>query len=131
VLDNEFRRPARRRGGAYVSVEIEDLSSLRQQYGRAVGELVLKDVTTALNASMGEADMVGRIDDNRFAVLLLGGTPDESVPRMFKALGPRLAEFAARRDLTMSVQAGSVPLADVPRADNAWSRAAETAIRVS
>jgi diguanylate cyclase (GGDEF)-like protein len=130
-LDDELQRPAGRRQGAFVGVEVEDLDSLREQYGRTVADLALKDLAAALRTSAEALDPVGRLSDNRFGVLLLCDAHQVAVPRLVQGLTSRLADFMARREITMSVRAGAVPLRDVTRRADAWPRAAAAAARIA
>jgi diguanylate cyclase (GGDEF)-like protein len=130
-LDDELERPAQRREGAFVAVEVEDLSSLREQYGRTVADLAIKDLASALRTSAEDLDLVGRLEENRFGVLLLCGAHDVAVPRLLQGLSSRLADFTARREITMSVRAGSVPLKDLGQRTDAWDRAAQNSARIT
>jgi EAL domain-containing protein (putative c-di-GMP-specific phosphodiesterase class I)/GGDEF domain-containing protein len=130
-LDDELQRPAGRRQGAFVGVEVEDLDSLREQYGRTVADLALKDLAAALRTSAEALDPVGRLSDSRFGVLLLCDAHQVAVPRLIQGLTSRLADFMARREITMSVRAGAVALSDVTRRADAWPRAAAAAARIA
>ncbi|HEU4976477.1 MAG TPA: EAL domain-containing protein [Baekduia sp.] len=127
MLEEELDRPPGRRLGAFVAVEVDDLESLRRHYGRAVADLSMKDLAGALRASADRLDPVGRLDDDRFGVLLLRERPEESVPRLLSGLESRMADSMARREITMSIRAGAVPLKDVPSLAEAWPRAAAEA----
>jgi diguanylate cyclase (GGDEF)-like protein len=129
-LDDELQRPAGRRQGAYVAVEVQDFDSLREQYGRTVADLAIKDLATALRTSAEALDPVGRLSENCFGVLLLCDAYDEAVPRLLEGLTSRLADFTMRREITMSVRAGAVPLKDVVQRDDAWTLAAAAATRL-
>jgi EAL domain-containing protein (putative c-di-GMP-specific phosphodiesterase class I)/GGDEF domain-containing protein len=129
-LDDELRRPPERRRGAFVGVEVEDLASLRGQYGRTVADLAIKDLAAALRTSAEGLDPVGRLDENRFGVLLLG-EPDVAVPRLLHGVSSRLADFMARREVTMSVRAGAVALGELTRRADAWPDAAAAATRIT
>jgi EAL domain-containing protein (putative c-di-GMP-specific phosphodiesterase class I)/GGDEF domain-containing protein len=130
-LDEELERPAGRRRGAFVGVEVEDLASLREQYGRTVADLAIKDLAAALCTSAEGLDPVGRLEENRFGVLLLCDTEETAVPRLLQGLTSRLADFMTRREITMSVRAGSVALSDLAQAADAWPRAAQAASRLA
>ncbi|MCW3003261.1 MAG: diguanylate phosphodiesterase [Conexibacter sp.] len=130
-LDDELERPAHRRQGAFVAVEVEDLASLREQYGRTVADLAIKDLASALRTSAEDLDPVGRLEENRFAVLLLCSAHDIAVPRLLQGLSSRLADFMARREITMSVRAGTVALKDLGHGGDAWERAAQSSTRIA
>jgi diguanylate cyclase (GGDEF)-like protein len=131
LLGDELRRPPARRPGAYAAVEIDDLGSLREEYGRAVGELVLKDVAAALEASRHKADVVGRVGENRFALLLLSLPCEEALADLLGRLAPRLTDAAARRELTIRVRIGAVALGEVHDVATAWDQAVEHAETLS
>jgi GGDEF domain-containing protein len=130
-LDDELTRPPARRQGAFVAVEVEDLASLREQYGRTVADLAIKDLAAALRTSAEALDPVGRLDENRFGVLLLCDAHDVAVPRLLQGLTSRLVDFMARREITMSVRAGAVALRDVTHRADAWPLAAAAASRIA
>jgi diguanylate cyclase (GGDEF)-like protein len=130
-LTREVVRPAARRRGSYVSVQIDDLESLRAKYGRAVADLVLKDVASALAVSTQSPDLVGRVGENRFGVLLVRQPHPDGVPHLLRSLSPRLADSAARREIAMSVRTGSVALAEVDGPGKAWDQAVVRAERLS
>jgi EAL domain-containing protein (putative c-di-GMP-specific phosphodiesterase class I)/GGDEF domain-containing protein len=123
----ELGQPVPRRAGTLVVVEIEDLESLTEQYGRLVADLLLKDVASALTTSSHRLDVVGRVDEQRFGALLLRLPPETAVPRLLHGLASRLDDFASRRAVAMSVRAGSVALAEAAGPEDAWERASATA----
>jgi EAL domain-containing protein (putative c-di-GMP-specific phosphodiesterase class I)/GGDEF domain-containing protein len=130
-LDDELQRPAGRRRGAFVAVEVEDLASLREQYGKTVADLAIKDLATALRTSAEGLDPVGRLEENRFGVLLLCDDHEVAVPRLLQGLTSRLADFMARREVTLSVRAGAIALSELTQGADAWPRAAATAMRLA
>jgi EAL domain-containing protein (putative c-di-GMP-specific phosphodiesterase class I)/GGDEF domain-containing protein len=130
MLADELRRPAARRRGAYVGIEIEGLGSLAQQYGRHVGDLVVKDVASAVAASAEELDVLGRVGESRFGVLLICNPPDVALPDFFQSLASRISEAASRRGVTIAVRAGSARLAELEEPEQAWDRAAAAAVKL-
>jgi diguanylate cyclase (GGDEF)-like protein/PAS domain S-box-containing protein len=65
------RRLQRARGsGALLLVDIDDFASLNREHGRAAGDRVLRAVARAVRASSPRGALVGRVDGDRFAVLL-------------------------------------------------------------
>jgi diguanylate cyclase (GGDEF)-like protein len=133
ALEDELRKNRGRLGGHYLSVSINDLDSVREQYGKAVGDLVVKDVAKALATSVDRFDAVGRVGDNHLAALLVFHREDDEHERLAKLqlnLAARLRDFIARREIVISVQSGAVALRDVHDPALAWDLAWHESERV-
>lgn len=110
--------------GFYLGVEVDDLASLRQVYGHAVGDLLLKDIASALTSSVDQGlDAVGHIADNRFAAVLASQHNDGMIQSLLHGIRGRLAEIREARQITFSAHAGAVQLADVRDPGKAWELA--------
>jgi diguanylate cyclase (GGDEF)-like protein len=123
ALATELRRSPAARTGSFVSVEIDDLTSVDRRYGRAVADLVLKDTAAALAVSTDQPDLVGRLGENRFGVLLTGRQHPHGVQHLRRNLAPRLADSAARREIAVAIRVGAVALSALPTPEEAWDAA--------
>lgn len=131
VLHGRLLRPGSLKGSYYIGLSIDDLGALRERYGHAVGDLVLKDAAAALSACVHACDPVGRVGDGRFAALVLGATATLRVEHLVNALRGRLADAAARREITVSARAGAVVLDKLSGPEQAWDLAFEAARSVA
>ncbi|MBS1890708.1 MAG: EAL domain-containing protein [Actinobacteria bacterium] len=69
---DEYLRYARRYGGngALVFVDLDSFKFINDSFGHAVGDQVLRDVGTAIRASLRSTDIAARLGGDEFAVLL-------------------------------------------------------------
>ncbi len=112
----EMRRTERFGGGFSLLVaSLEDFRLLRRQEGRGVAERLLVYSAVALNQTVREADLVARVGEDEFAVLL-PGTPAETVPEVVARVSERfnLARFqmGGGRVLKASLALGAVSYPD-------------------
>ena len=86
-----------KRSGTYGALLVLDLDSfkpLNDQYGHAVGDLLLKEVASRLTTSVRQADTVARIGGDEFVIVL--GTLTDS-PLASRQLAMRIAEKVRNR----------------------------------
>jgi diguanylate cyclase (GGDEF)-like protein len=112
----EVRRTERFGGGFSLLVaSLEDFRLLRRQEGRGFAERLLVYCAVALNQTVREADVVARVAEDEFAVLL-PGTPAETVPEVVARVSERfsLARFqmGGGRVLKASLSLGAVSYPD-------------------
>jgi diguanylate cyclase (GGDEF)-like protein len=112
----EIRRTERFGGGFSLLVaSLEDFRLLRRQEGRGFAERLLVYCSVALNQTVREADLVARVGEDEFAVLL-PGTPSEAVQDVVARVSERfsLARFqmGGGRVLKASLVMGTVSYPD-------------------
>ena len=110
-------RRTERFGGSFslVTGALEDFGALRKEAGRSVAERLLLYSAVVLGQTVREADMVARVGEEEFAVLL-PGTPAESVPEVLVRVRERFALARLQvegRVLRPRVALGAVSYPDV------------------
>lgn len=115
-LARDQRAPARERERRHVfHVSIPSFDAVQQQYGRAVAELVLKDVADAMASAAEPGDTIGRVGETAFASVLVNRPTPESAGYTRAKVAERLRDAFARRGVVIKVEAGLTPLgADAP-----------------
>ena len=109
ALDTQMRR-SRRNSEAFVvmMLDADHFKAINDQHGHAVGDLVLKHLSTLLHSGMREVDRLARFGGEEFLVLLPGVTLAEAHPvaERLRALvaGTPLADDGG--SITVSVSIG-------------------------
>jgi two-component system cell cycle response regulator len=85
-------RRMERFGGCFSLVvgALEDYRALRKESGRTLADRLLVYSSVVLGQTVREADLVARVGEEEFAVLL-PGAPTQSVPEVLARLGERFA----------------------------------------
>jgi len=102
-------------GRWYARLHIADLDAVCREHGRAVGDLVVKDVAAALTCAAGPGEVVGRADTDGFGALLVGRTRERAVEAFWTAVLTRVAGALAKRRVRADLRAAAVAFA--PGAD--------------
>jgi diguanylate cyclase (GGDEF)-like protein len=91
LMTLEMRR-TERFGGSFsvVAGSLEDFRTLRKEAGRSVAERLLVYSAVVFGQTVREADVVARVGEDEFAVLL-PGTPAEGVPDVMARVSERFA----------------------------------------
>ena len=124
-LGDEFARS--RRMGRQISVvliDVNNLTAVNKEYGVRAGDEVLRHVAKAVDGTRRYNDIVARLGDDEFGVLLLD-TAAEGVTAFIERLEDRLARESATADVggrTVSLWAGvasgsAVSLPEMTRAE--------------
>jgi diguanylate cyclase (GGDEF)-like protein len=124
-LGDEFARS--RRMGRHLSVvliDVNNLTAVNKEYGVRAGDEVLRHVAQAVDGTRRYNDIVARLGDDEFGVLLLD-TGAEGVTAFIERLEDRLARESAAADVggrTVSLWAGvasgsAVSLPEMTRAE--------------
>jgi len=124
-LGDEFARS--RRMGRHISVvliDVNNLTAVNKEYGVRAGDEVLRHVARAVDGTRRFNDVVARLGDDEFGVLLLD-TAEEGVNAFIERLEDRLARESAAADIggrTVSLWAGvcsgsAVSLPEMTRSD--------------
>jgi diguanylate cyclase (GGDEF)-like protein len=108
-LGDEFAR-SRRMGRhiAVVLIDVNNLTAVNKEYGVRAGDEVLRHVAKAVDGTRRYSDIVARLGDDEFGVLLLD-TGEEGVNAFIERLEERLARESATADVggrTVSLWAG-------------------------
>lgn len=61
-----------------MHLQVDDYSAIRQQYGRSVAHMTLDSVALFTQSALREMDLLARLDDGEFIVLLPGSTLSEA-----------------------------------------------------
>lgn len=71
AAENESRR-SRRYGGAFtiLFLDVDDLQSVNARFGRSVGDALLRSLATTVRSRMRRTDVVARLGQDHFAVLM-------------------------------------------------------------
>lgn len=110
-------RRIERFGGSFsvVAGALEDFRAMRKESGRGLAERLLVYCAVVLGQTVREADVVARVGEDEFAVLL-PGTPAEGVPDVMARVGERFALARLKvqgKVLRPSLALGAVSYPDV------------------
>src|SRR5246127_5594323 len=79
-LDRQLSYSARySRGGALLTLDIDNFKVANDSYGRAAGDVMLKAVSELLRARARATDVVARLGSDEFAVILPEASEDEAM----------------------------------------------------
>jgi diguanylate cyclase (GGDEF)-like protein len=125
ALETERVRRARyRRPVIVMNVDIDGLKETNQRFGRAAGDEVLRGAAGVLRRNLRDADLVARIDEDEFGVMLVetyGDAMDSIVSRLYGAFA---MWRGSNEDLRLSVSIGWAapePFGDLLEAQRAAS----------
>jgi diguanylate cyclase (GGDEF)-like protein len=93
-------------------LDLDDFKDINDFYGHATGDVVLIETTRRLTAALRDADALGRIGGDEFAVALLGLDRHASMPvieRLRRALEPLYEVDAATIRIQISLGAATAP----------------------
>lgn len=89
ALESERVRRARyRRPVVVMNVDIDGLKETNRRFGRAAGDEVLRGTAAVLRRNLRDADLVARIDEDEFGIMLVetyGDAMDAIVSRLYGA----------------------------------------------
>lgn len=106
-----LRRPRPKDTTRYlVRFEPRAYGAVVERFGRAVADLVLRDLVTALRAASQPMDLVGRVGEHGLAIVLLGRQDLRDVDTLLAATSTAFSEMAARREADAGVEFGVVEL---------------------
>ncbi|MBF6599543.1 MAG: GGDEF domain-containing protein [Dehalococcoidia bacterium] len=94
-LNDEFTRSRRMgRNVSVVLVDVNNLTAVNREYGVRAGDAVLRHVARTIDATKRYSDVVARLGDDEFGVLLLE-TGAEGIEAFVERLEDRLARESA------------------------------------
>jgi diguanylate cyclase len=82
-----------------MHLRVDDFALIRSEYGKSVAHLTLDSVALFTQSTLREMDLLARLDDGEFAVLLPGSTQTEA-----NQIGKRLQTAAANCAIPMQNQ---------------------------
>jgi diguanylate cyclase (GGDEF)-like protein len=107
ALETERVRRARyRRPVVVMNVDIDGLKATNLRFGRAAGDELLRGAAGVLRRNLRDADLVARIGDDEFGVMLVetyGDAMDRIVGRLYGAFA---MWRGSREELRLSVSIG-------------------------
>ena len=127
-IDREWRLSERGTVLSWVVVhEVCELDAIRESYGEAMIDLVLKDVSEALGVTVRKTDHLGRVGDAQFASVLVGCKGPEGATAFDRRFHEALAKVVRGRQVEVNVRYGAVGLADTASAEQALELATQAA----
>jgi diguanylate cyclase (GGDEF)-like protein len=131
-VDREWRLSQRGTVTSWLLVaQVHDLQEVRESYGDAMAELILKDVSEALGGTIRRTDHLGRVGDAGFASVLVGCKGPEGAQAFFARFTEAYGRVASSRPAKVRVTYGARPLADAGTPEQALEEAEEAAAKGS
>lgn len=129
AAERELARFARNRvPGTLLMLDVDRFKQINDRLGHPTGDLVLRRVAAALDASLRKSDVAGRLAGDEFAIVLPNTRPDEALD---VAERMRTAVAALRFDdptLRCSISIGLAGLTPGVATWEDWMSAADTAL---
>lgn len=123
-VDREWRLSERGTVLSWVLVcEVQSLAATRDSYGEAMADLILKDVSEAMRATVRRTDHLGRVGDASFATVLVGCKGPEGATAFFSRFQEALAKVVTGRPVEVEVTYGAQGLAGAASPEQALERA--------
>ena len=113
--------------GHVVHVRLANFDALAQRLGRALADLVRKDVARGLAAHTDHVDVLARVGETTFACLLFGRRASE-VEYFCRAIADHVEALARRRGATADLRVGYERLGLGATTAQAWQSAGERAV---
>lgn len=110
TIGHTLEENARREGLPLVvlTADVNRLKYVNDHFGHAAGDEMLRDVATALTATLRTADVIARVGGDEFAVILTGARAAKDATVAAERINQRLGERAAKvgREYPISVSIG-------------------------
>jgi diguanylate cyclase (GGDEF)-like protein len=107
--------------------EVQGLRKVRESLGEAMADLILKDVSDALGATIRRTDHLGRVGEDSFAAVLVGCKGSEGAAAFNARFQEAFARVISGRPVQVRVIYGAVSLAEVESPEAALEAAGEAA----
>ena len=128
ALDREWRLSQRGTVLSWVIVvDVRDLGAVREGYGEAMVDLMLKDVSEALRGTVRRTDHLGRTGDSQFASVLVGCKGPEGAHAFFARFEEALAKVVRSRPVEVTFSYGAQALAGTATPEQALEIAEQAA----
>ncbi len=88
------------RAGAFLVVGADQLGRINAAYGHEAGDRVLFDVANRLDQTLRSTDVVGRLDSDRFGIVLAGYNSDQALrtaERILQSIRQEAVEIGGRQ----------------------------------
>lgn len=116
ALEREVSATSRHGHPACIGIiDIDRFKQINDDYGHDAGDRVLKAITVIMQATLRREDMIARIGDEEFAILLPDTVIDAAniaTERLLQAVRQTPIELADDVALSLTVSAGVAPLGD-------------------
>jgi diguanylate cyclase (GGDEF)-like protein len=123
-VDREWRLSERGTVLSWVLVvEVLNLAEIRESYGEAMADLILKDVSEAWRATVRRTDHLGRVGEASFGTVLVGCKGPEGANAFFNRFREALAKVVSGRPVEVEASYGAQPLAGSASPEQALERA--------
>lgn len=127
-IDREWRLSQR---GTVLSwlvvVDVCELGAVRERYGEAMVDLMLKDVAEALRGTVRRTDHLGRTGESQFAAVLVGCKGPEGAHAFFARFEDALAKVVRSRPAEVTFSYGAQALAGTATPEQALEIAEQAA----
>jgi diguanylate cyclase len=126
--DREWRLSQRGTVTSWVlACEVQGLQAVRESYGDAMADLILKDVSEALGGTIRRTDHLGRVGETTFATVLVGCKGPEGARAFFARFNEAFGRVTSGRPVEVRVSYGAEPLAEAESPEQALDAAEEAA----
>jgi len=109
--------------------QVHGLREVRESLGEAMADLILKDVSDALGATIRRTDHLGRVGDASFATVLVGCKGSEGAAAFNARFQEAFGRVIGSRPAQVAVTYGAVSLAEVESPEAALEAAGKVAQR--
>jgi diguanylate cyclase (GGDEF)-like protein len=120
ALDRDWELCKRGSLTAWVVVLwMRNLDSVRQTYGEAMADLLIKDVSEVLRGTIRRTDYLGRVGANQFGAVLVGCKDPEGAQSFFDRVNFALAKVNHGRPVEPEITYGTLSLSESASAEQA------------
>ena len=127
-VDREWRLSQRGTVTSWLlACEVDGLPAVRESYGDAMADLILKDVSEALGGTVRRTDHLGRVGATCFATVLVGCKGPEGAQAFFDRFQVAFRRIVGSRPVEVTVTYGARALADAESPEAALEAADQAA----
>jgi diguanylate cyclase (GGDEF)-like protein len=127
-VDREWRLSRRGTVTSWLlACEVQGLREVRNSYGDAMADLILKDVSEALGGTIRRTDHLGRVGETSFATVLVGCKGPEGARAFFARFKEAFGRVVSGRPVDVRVSYGALSLAEVESPEQALEAAEDAA----
>jgi diguanylate cyclase len=127
-VDREWRLSQRGTVTSWLlGCEVQGLRKVRDTYGDAMADLILKDVSEALGGTIRRTDHLGRVGESSFATVLVGCKGPEGARAFYARFNEAFGRVVSGRPVDVRVSYGALSLAEVESPEQALDAAEEAA----